>query len=116
MGTEPTITPEEKQYLRDLANEQLEYARLPIMEERKRRWHAHNALRGERPMLVMEMGTFRESVLPELRCTSTSPSAPLTRTSALSRTSRRSLIPNCPAASSISLESISLFRSSGTQA
>ena len=43
---------------------------LPIMEERKRRWYAHNALCEARPMLVMEMGTFQESVLPELRCTS----------------------------------------------
>jgi hypothetical protein len=70
MGTEPVITPEDKQYLRDLAKKQLEYARLPIMEERKRRWYAHNALREACPMLVMEMGTFSQSVLPELRCAS----------------------------------------------
>jgi hypothetical protein len=40
------------------------------MEERKQRWYAHNALCEARPMLVMEMGTFQDSVLPELRCTS----------------------------------------------
>ena len=70
MGTGPRITREEKRTLRDLAKKQVDYANLPIMEERKQRWYAHNDLREARPMLVMEMGTFQESVLPELWCTS----------------------------------------------
>jgi hypothetical protein len=70
MSVRWTVTPKEKRYLRDLAKKQVEYASLPIMAERRRCWYAHNALRGTRPMLVMEMGTFQDSVLPELQCTS----------------------------------------------
>ena len=65
-----TVTPEEKAYLRDLVKKQIEIASLPVMEERRQRWYAHNALRGALPMLVMEMGTFQASVMPEPRCTS----------------------------------------------
>ena len=37
------ITPREIQYLRELAKRQMEYAHLPIMEERKQLWYDHNA-------------------------------------------------------------------------
>jgi hypothetical protein len=70
MGFGWTATPEEKAYLRDLAKKQVEYASLPVMAERKQQWYAHNALHGTRPMLVMEMATFADSVMPGLWCTS----------------------------------------------
>ena len=65
-----SITPEERLYLRELAKKQREYAALPIMAERTALWYRHNALRGERPVVVMEMGTFERDMLPDPRCTS----------------------------------------------
>jgi len=60
----------ERTYLRDLARVQAEYARLPEMAERAARWKAHNACRGQRPMVVIELGTFLRDFMPESRCTS----------------------------------------------
>lgn len=70
MLMDDSIRPEERTYLRELARKQAEYAALPIMQERIKRWYAHNALRGERPMVVMEMDTFEDEMLPPSRCTS----------------------------------------------
>lgn len=65
--TNYSVTKEEKAYLRELARLQLEYAHLPIMEERKRLWYLHNSLKGERPMIVMEEDTFLKELMPPLR-------------------------------------------------
>jgi len=64
------IEPWERDYLRDLARTQREYANDPIMAERTARWMAHNACRGERPMVVIELNTFLPDFLPPLRCES----------------------------------------------
>jgi len=64
------ITLEERSYLRELAKKQLEYANLPIMEERKQLWYAHNALNGTRPMVVIETDTFLNDIIPTLKCQS----------------------------------------------
>jgi len=66
------ITKEEKSYLRNLATKYMEYANLPIMDERKKLWYRHNALKGERPVIVMEMDTFERDMLPESKCQSPS--------------------------------------------
>lgn len=66
--TDFNVTLEERRYLRELAKRQLEYAHLPIMEERKRLWYLHNSLKGERPMVVMEEETFLGDIMPLLRC------------------------------------------------
>jgi hypothetical protein len=65
-----SITPDERRYLRDLARKQAEYAALPVMAERTALWYRHNALRGERPLVVMEMGTFERDMLPAPQCAS----------------------------------------------
>ena len=70
MPTDLTITSDERRYLRELARKQREYAALPIMAERTALWYRHNALQGERPVVVMEMGTFERDMLPDPRCTS----------------------------------------------
>jgi hypothetical protein len=70
MPFEPSIAPEERRYLRELAKKQRAYAALPIMAERTALWHRHNALRGERPVIVMEMGTFERDMLPVPKCVS----------------------------------------------
>lgn len=65
-----SFTPEERLYLRELARKQAEYAAHPIMGQRKALWYAHNELRGERPMVVMEMNTFEKDMLPQPKCSS----------------------------------------------
>ena len=70
MPNDLTITSDERRYLRELARKQAEYAALPVMAERTALWRRHNALQGERPVVVMEMGTFERDMLPEPKCTS----------------------------------------------
>mgnify|MGYP000939250798 CR=1 FL=1 len=70
MPTPSRITLEERRYLRELAKKQLDYANQPIMAERTALWYRHNALQGERPLIVMEMATFEGDMLPAPRCTS----------------------------------------------
>jgi hypothetical protein len=65
-----SITAEERGYLRELACKQAEYAALPIMAQRTALWFAHNALHAERPLIVMEMDTFEQDMLPQPKCTS----------------------------------------------
>ena len=62
------ITAKERNHLRELARRYLEYANLPIMAERTKRWYAHNGLRGGQPMVVMETGTFADDLMPPLAC------------------------------------------------
>ncbi len=63
------ITPAEREYLRSLASKQLEYANRPVMEERRELWYRHNALQGERPLVVMEELSFFDDIVGELKCT-----------------------------------------------
>jgi hypothetical protein len=70
MSVETMMTAEELTYVRDMAKQQMGYAHLPVMEERKKNWTALNSLRGTRPMIVMEMSTFEGEMLPPLHCTS----------------------------------------------
>jgi len=70
MSHSPRITPDERRYLRELAVRQRACAAQPVMEERRALWYRHNALRGERPVIVMEMDTFEEDMLPAAQCTS----------------------------------------------
>jgi len=64
------VTPEDRRILRELAKQQLEAAHDPIMEERRRLWYRHNALQGERPMVLIELGGVWEEILSpaDLRC------------------------------------------------
>jgi hypothetical protein len=68
MTHDSAIPVAERNYLRELAKKLLDYARLPVMAERKRLWRLHNRLAGERPMVVMEEDTFIADILPPLRC------------------------------------------------
>jgi hypothetical protein len=62
------VKPEERSYLRELAKKQREYAKLPVMEERKNLWYAHNSLKGKRPIIVMEIDSFIDDIFPDLKC------------------------------------------------
>ena len=57
--------------LRGLARRVRDIAALPEMEERRRLWERHNALRGERPMvLAFPEGSWEELLPPDaLACT-----------------------------------------------
>ena len=61
---------EERAIIRELAKKTLEIANLPVMKERENLWYAHNALKGARPVIVMEMLTFEDDLLPPPRCES----------------------------------------------
>lgn len=52
------INSNEKIYLRELAKKQKEYATLPIMEEKTKKWYAHNELKGVSPIVLLEHGPF----------------------------------------------------------
>ena len=55
--------------LRELAKKQMEIAEAPEMAILKKKWIDHNALRGERPMVKIELGTFgNELILPLMKC------------------------------------------------
>lgn len=64
------ISQREKNYLRELAKKYLELANLPIMIDRKNLWYSHNALKGNRPVIVMENNTFADDILPISKCES----------------------------------------------
>src|SRR5665647_1999181 len=70
MSYEFNISEKERNYLRELARKYYEYANLPVMEERKKLWYDHNSLKGIRPVIVIEMGTFENEVLPAPICES----------------------------------------------
>ena len=68
----PQTIPEKDRYrLRELGKEMVEIANSPEMIKLKQDWIAHNACRGERPMLLIEIGTFSNDVIPQfLKCES----------------------------------------------
>jgi hypothetical protein len=63
-----SITSGDRNILRELAKKQLEYSKLPIMEQRTKEWYKHNDLKGERPMIHVEIGTFEQDIVPKLKC------------------------------------------------
>lgn len=64
------ITEKDRLHLRNLAKRQLEYANLPVMAERTKKWYAHNDLKSNQPMMHVETWTFENDILPELKCES----------------------------------------------
>jgi len=58
------ISREEKLYLRELAKKQMEYAKLPVMEERARNWVSLNTGKPFVPPIVVESWTFDPYILP----------------------------------------------------
>lgn len=63
------ISLKDRRILRDTAKLQREYASLPKMAKLKEEWTLHNTLRGKRPMISVEIGTFFGDVIsPFLNC------------------------------------------------
>lgn len=66
-----SVSAEERQILRELAKKQLELANEEKNIRRKQEWYLHNDLKGEKPMVQLELGTFQNEVIePRLRCQS----------------------------------------------
>jgi hypothetical protein len=47
------VTPHDRSVIRDLAKQVRRIAALPVQDERRRQWKAHNSLRPERPMVLL---------------------------------------------------------------
>lgn len=66
MTNEFQLPDQERVYLRGLAEQQAEYAALPIMEARKRMWYAINdGHPGAQPPVIIETWTFDRDFMPE---------------------------------------------------
>lgn len=64
------INNEDKAILREVAKKQLDLANKESNKEKVKEWYQHNALKGKRPMVHLEMGTFAGEIIPQrLRCT-----------------------------------------------
>lgn len=59
------VSDEDKLILRELAKKQLELANKPENVKRVEEWTLHNDLKGQRPMIHLEMGTFAHEILPQ---------------------------------------------------
>lgn len=63
------VSVKDREILRELAKKQYEYSQQEKNLKRIQEWIAHNSLKGERPMIHLEMWTFAEEILPQrLQC------------------------------------------------
>lgn len=63
------ISDKDRMLLRELAKKQLEYANQESNLQKIEKWYRHNALRGDSPMIHLEMWTFAQEILPQrLKC------------------------------------------------
>mgnify|MGYP006955472532 CR=1 FL=1 len=63
------ISAKDREILREVANKQHELSQAEKNLKRIEEWYAHNSLKGERPMIHLEMWTFAQEILPQrLRC------------------------------------------------
>lgn len=63
------ITSKEREVIRDLAKKQLEVANSAKNQERIALWKRHNALKGERPVIHIEVDNFvKETIVPRMLC------------------------------------------------
>jgi len=64
------ISQKEREYLRELAKKQLEYANTPENKARESLWYAHNDLKAKNPLVTIEEWTFFKEVARPLQCES----------------------------------------------
>lgn len=64
-----TISANDRRILRELAKKQYEFSQKEENQKKRQEWYAHNSLKGERPMVHLEMWTFAQEIIPQrLRC------------------------------------------------
>ena len=61
-----TVSQSDLSILRDLARVQMEIAKSPETDILKREWYEHGDLKGKRPMITVELGTFADDILPAM--------------------------------------------------
>ncbi|MDD3278450.1 MAG: hypothetical protein PHG16_06130 [Lachnospiraceae bacterium] len=59
------ISKKDREILRETAKKQLEYANTEKNRRREAQWYLHNDLKGERPMVQLEMWSFNHEILPD---------------------------------------------------
>lgn len=65
------VSAEERKILRELAKKQLDFANQEKNKKRIKEWYLHNDLKGDRPMVHLELWTFQQEVIePQLKCRS----------------------------------------------
>lgn len=63
------INETDKDILRETAKRQLELSQMECNKKRIKEWYLHNDLKGDRPMIHLEAGTFANELIPHrLRC------------------------------------------------
>jgi len=63
------ISEKDREILRELAKKQYELSQTDENKRKIQEWYAHNSLKGERPMIHLEMWTFAQEIIPQrLRC------------------------------------------------
>ncbi len=63
------ISASDKEILREVAKKQLELANREENKQKIKNWYLHNDLKGEKPMVHLEMWTFAQEIIPQrLRC------------------------------------------------
>ena len=63
-NTQWKVIPSDLNILRELAKRQLEISQVPVNQERRRLWYKHNALQGERPIVLAEAGIVFNELVP----------------------------------------------------
>ena len=58
------ISEKDKEILRETAKEQMEFAQSQTNQKKVKEWYLHNACKGERPLIHLELDTFEQEVLP----------------------------------------------------
>lgn len=59
------ISQNDKRILRELAKKQLDLAKREENQKRIKQWYEHNSLKGDRPLIHLEMGSFEQEILPD---------------------------------------------------
>ena len=62
------IPKKDKIHLRALAKRKREISELPVMEKRTARWYRHNQVMPGEPMVVIELLSFADDLIPKLKC------------------------------------------------
>jgi len=66
---EIVISASDKEILREVAKKQLELANREENKQKIKNWYLHNDLKGEKPMVHLELWTFAQEIIPQrLRC------------------------------------------------
>lgn len=65
------VSEKERNILRELAKKQYDWSQTESNQTKRQEWYAHNSLKGDRPLVQLEMWTFAQEIIPQrLQCES----------------------------------------------